>query len=223
MKIIKNLVIVACFILIILISNFTYAYTDQFGVYISREISNDYSGEIYAARDIAVIAEKVFRNNLHYSNYNGSGEYVTSDDGSDFKAYINYPGKNYALVTVSHGDDGAISMGKVNGVTQRFTYNNNTISGYWHLIFLNHCYSMKTDKLAQAFNTIGYSNRGALGWSNEFNGIAIKHWWGCYEKYAGKYSLSEAAVKAANDCIDTPYDTPIRAYGDKYNWNGIAW
>lgn len=223
MKSLKNIILISCFILIILTCNKTLAATDEFKAFISQDIYNDYSTGQYTAREAIAIAERVFRNKLNYINSAGANSYTITNSADTVKNYISHLGNNYALVTFSHGDDGAFTMGEKNGVAQWIAYDNNTISGYWHLIFINSCNSMKTDKLAQAFKTIGYSNRAALGWYSTVGGPALKYWWASYEQYAGKYSVSEAAVKAANDCIDTPYSTPIRAYGDKNNWNGKAW
>lgn len=171
-------------------------------------------------RKASVIAERVFRNNLNYINASGNQVIIRTNSAEVVKEYIRGTGKNYALVTFSHGDDGAFTMGTKNGVDQWIAWNNNSISGYWHLIFINSCSSMASDKLAQAFKTIGYSNRAALGWYQTIQIPAFEEWWGNFEKYAGNYGLREAALKAANDC--TRWDTPIRLYGDG-NWNGKAW
>ena len=168
------------------------------------------------------IAERVFRVNLGYINTSGTGNLNVTNSKQVVKNYISTPGKNYGLLILAHGNNiPCFSMDRSQGDAQKIYTSD--ISGVWHFVFINACSVMETDKMAQAFQTVGYTKRVALGWSASVDGPALKYWWGCYEKYAGKYGVSEAAVKAANDCIPTPYSTPIRAYGDKVNWNGKAW
>lgn len=87
------------------------------------------------------------------------------------------------------------------------------ISGNWDLVYIDSSYSAKTDELAEAFNTVGYSKRCFLGWydgvttynSNTFN----YYFWTEYVSHA---TIRSAALAAASR-VPGSGTTPIRLYG----------
>lgn len=144
---------------------------------------------------------------------------VTNATKANVLNYISGTGKNYGFLVSSHGYAGLFNMdlSKDDNSARVFP---SDITGYWHFVFINACDTMKTDAMAQAFKTIGYSNRASMGWSGTILNAGSREWWGYFYNSAGNMNLRAAALDAASKC---QYNTPIRAYGDKENWAGYAW
>lgn len=205
-KISKVLIIALILIVVLQISSF--AATDQVKLFLSSELtSSSY------ATDTMNYAVSTFRT-LGY-NIIGSN-YTVASLKAPVLDYINESGNNYAFFNFSHGASNAFWF-----MSDRAQYIfPSEVSGNWHLVFLNHCYSLATNtQFAQAFNTIGYTNRASLGWFDEVTDGASAEWWSYFKNVAGTTNLRSACLAAADNCARY---TPIRIYGDT-TWTGHAW
>mgnify|MGYP001639825753 FL=1 len=91
------------------------------------------------------------------------------------------------------------------------------ISGNWHLVFLDSCSCLATDRFARAFNVLGHNRRAIMGWYKDIDHRGSSQWWNYFYAYAGNMGLRDACLKAAGK-VDN-WSTPIKMYGDK-SWNG---
>lgn len=205
----KQRIIIKIFILIMIIfTSNTMAATDEFKAYISKPCSQYTAGINGIGRALLTFQK------LGYINLLGDSCYRVTDSADEVLEYIAGTGKNYGLIVLSHGDQGAFNMRENQWITS------NDVSGYWHLVALNSCLSMTDDSFARAFHTVGYSNRASIGWYKTVTNEAVAEWWGYFYDFAGTTNLRDAALKAADKCTN---NTPIRLYGDKTNWTGVAW
>ena len=196
---------------IMLFNSSTLAATDEYKAFIALDRSK-YSYDINAIS----IASKTFQK-LGYINLSDS-LYEVTNSAAYVKNYMAGTGKNYGLITLSHGDTGAFTLGEKNGTTQWVPASE--VGGYWHLVAINSCNSMADDSFAKALHTVGYSKRASLGWYKTVTNVGVAEWWGYFYDVAGTKNLREAALEAASKCTQS---TQIRIYGDKNNWNGMAW
>ena len=108
------------------------------------------------------------------------------------------------------------------GTKYEEVFNIEDISGNWHFVYLDGCYTGSADDWADAFHIDGYSNRAYLGWRGDvlmantyrFNEIF-------FPMLNGAIAVRQAAVDAA---AQVPGDgtTPIRFYGDT-TYDGTSW
>ncbi len=208
--------IIAFFTVFVLLMSFTpnISATEKAKVFITGFFSTDASDRQHAI------------NGFRKLNYSTSS--LSDARRSDFLNWINsggttYTDNNYAFYVSTHGpsDEAAIAgetyflchvMAKVYP---------DDLSGNWHLVYIDACNSKRNNKFPVALNITGHSNRGYLGWAttvgvyaaNSFN----NYFW---ETYVTRYTIQQAAVKAAAD-VPGAGSTPIRFSGDT-SWYGYA-
>jgi len=95
------------------------------------------------------------------------------------------------------------------------------ISGNWDLVYIDSAKSAKTNALASAFHTIGYSKRCFLGWSDSVSfsnaNLFNYYFWTDYVTHA---TIQSAALAAAAS-VPGSGTTPIKLYGST-TYNGTA-
>ncbi len=218
MKSIKKSIIFIILIFIIftiLLTNVSFAATDQVGLFRSSETSDS------NALNIASSAINSIYSKLGYSIVTNSPATITNSK-NPVLSYINGNGKNYGFSIICHGNgNDTISRLNVNRATSGADaiYPDN-ITGNWHLVILNSCQSLSNPSFANAFKTTSaYSNRAILGWFNEVEFEALKEFWPHFYNKVGTMGLRDLALDAASKCSSS---TPIRFYGDT-SWYGWAW
>ena len=95
------------------------------------------------------------------------------------------------------------------------------ISGNWDLVYIDSAYSAKTNELARAFHTVGYSDRCFLGWYNPIttsNSNSFNYYF--WTEYVTHATIRSAALAAASR-VPGNGTTPIRFYGDT-SYDGSA-
>ena len=126
---------------------------------------------------------------------------------SSMLSWIGNTGNGYAFYVHTFGGNGYFNDYSGSSIDA------DDISGNWDLVYIDSSYSAKTDELAEAFNTVGYSKRCFLGWydgvttynSNTFN----YYFWTEYVSHA---TIRSAALAAASR-VPGSGTTPIRLYG----------
>lgn len=199
-------------ILICILQISSLAVIDQAQLFLSTDFQNDAD---------AVQAMKHGVKTFQTLGYNIQGglpllHYSITDSKATVLQYIRGTGNNYAFLVSSHGNSSLFAM-KLKDDNQDIYPKD--ISGYWHFVFLDSCSSMANDSFAQAFKTVGYSNRASFGWYTTVETPGSREWWSYFKKVAGTTNIRSACLSAADLCSN---DTPIRIYGDK-TWNGKAW
>lgn len=205
-------ILIISLILVCILQISSFAVIDQAKLFISTEIS-----KINTTNETMVYAAQTFKK-LGYDVQPGTAHlnYTITGLKKDVLNYISGTGNNYALFVYAHGGTGVFTMDNTKASEVIYTSN---ISGYWHFVFLNSCSCMSNDAFAQAFKTVGYSNRASLGWYDTVQYIGTYEWWSHFKDFAGKENLRDACLDAASLC---EHSTPIRMYGDK-TWYGYAW
>ncbi|MBR3133025.1 MAG: hypothetical protein IKG42_02980 [Clostridia bacterium] len=142
-------------------------------------------------------------NLLGYSVTGSSGQITTSD----MLAWIGNTGNGYGMYVHTYGGDGYFND------YYGYSIVDTDISGNWDFVYIDSSYSAASNTLASAFNTIGYTNRCFLGWSNAVtisNACFFNYYlWTCY---IGNTTVQSAAVSAAS-CVPGTGTTPIALYG----------
>ncbi len=152
-------------------------------------------------------------NKLGMVNSYGSPESImTNVESGKVLSYINYLGENFGFFLTSHGTENNIYVNNYPIGTSEIN------PGYFELVFLNSCKTLKTDKFARAFKTVGYSRRACMGWYDTVTAGATDEFMGHFLDTAGTTNLRKALLDAASRCEKY---TPIRIYGD-INWNGVV-
>lgn len=205
-----NVISAILLLLILTINSVSFAATDQFRAFRSYDFED--SSSVQQAVSYAVWTFQ----DLGYSNVDGTNTYTKTNDKSVVLNYIKGSGNNYGFFVYAHGNSNLFTM--KTGDSGRYIYPED-ISGNWHLVFINGCSCMATDSFADAFNTVGYSNRATLGWYETVTIGAAEEWWSHFYPIAGSTNLRSACLSAADQCAGS---TPIRIYGDK-TWDGKAW
>ena len=201
------MIIVSCILSIILfLQNFSFAVIDQAKLFISSDFIND--GDAAEALKYSI---ECYRK-LGYDIQNSFNvlPYTVTDQRDTVLNYIRGTGKNYAILISSHGNYEIITMRR-NDLNQ-YIYPFD-ITGAWHFVFLDSCYSMANDSFAQAFRTVGYSNRATLGWYKSVETPATAIWWKNFKNVVGTTDLRTACLAAA-DCAaeEGNYSTPKSLY-----------
>lgn len=142
---------------------------------------------------------------LGYSPVTSSAGQITRDD---MLAWINNTGNGYAMYVHTFGGSGYFN--DYNG----YSINSSMISGNWDFVFIDSSYSAATADLANAFHTVGYTNRCFLGW---YNAVSTRdseafcnYFWLTYT--GGSTTIRHAALSAASS-VPGSGTTPIRLYG----------
>lgn len=128
----------------------------------------------------------------------------------------------YGLYIRAHGNSAMTRLTvKVDETYTPILYRSN-VSGNWHFVFLDACYTGSDSTWANTFNiSSSYANRAYLGWSgtvltgNSYK-FAVEFW-----PLVGTMSIRNAAVAAAAE-VEGSGTTPIRFYGDT-SYYGTAW
>ena len=208
----KNKIIISFCIVILALSNVSNCFgVMQFESFLARGLTGNST-----AHDAIQKLVNTY-NKLGYQNALGGSKFMVNVDKGSVINYMNYLGNNFAMILSCHGDGRKLSMSSKNDPGQ-FIYPNEVSNGYWHLVFLNACSSLKDDSFPRALKTVGYSKRACLGWYNIVDVSATDEFFGHFYKTAGTTNLRQALLDAANKCVRS---TPIRIYGD-VNWNGYA-
>lgn len=179
----------------------------------------------------AAASAKSFSNgkSVYYTNCgayaaDGFGRIGYSPSASSFGAitkesmleWINNTGNGYAMYVHTFGGTGYFND------YYGYSIDASKISGNWDFVYIDSGYSAATNELAQAFHTIGYSNRCFLGWSSSvaivdaecFNG----YFWLNFVGRGG--SIRSCALNAASS-VPGSGTTPTRFYGDT-TYTGVA-
>lgn len=204
----KMIIITLLALLSISISTNVFAATDQAGVFSTQ----DFVG-YYGVPTVQVAKTGIEKLGYSVTHYNES---VSSK--STVMDYINTSGKNYCLYLKCHASPTVLAI--VNESASTYI-SQSEISGNWHFVFLDGCSTAADDGWANAFNTVGYSNRAFLGWyqtvwTDKVYDFSLVFW-----DEVGTKSLRDAALSAASSVPESG-STPIRMYGDK-TWWGAAW
>ena len=185
------------------------AATDEVKLFLSGQCADS----SYATQTM-IYAANTFRTLGYNIRSSSNSDYTVTSVINPTIQYIYESGNNYAFFNFSHGASNAFWY-----ADDQYIYSS-YITGNWHFVFLNHCYSLYNDtEFAQAFKTVGYSNRASLGWFDSVTDGASEEWWSYFKNLAGTTNLRSACLAAADNC--SRY-TPIRIYGDK-TWTGHAW
>lgn len=128
----------------------------------------------------------------------------------------------YGLYIRAHGNSAMTRLTvEVDGVFTPILYRT-SVSGNWHFVFLDACYTGTDSTWASSFNiSSSYASRAYLGWSgtvltgNSYK-FAVQFW-----PLVGTMSIRNAAVAAAAE-VEGSGTTPIRFYGDT-SYYGKAW
>lgn len=128
----------------------------------------------------------------------------------------------YGLYIRAHGNSAMTRLTiEVDGTYTPILYRSN-VSGNWHFVFLDACYTGSDSTWATSFNiSSSYASRAYLGWSgtvltgNSYK-FAVEFW-----PLVGTMSIRNAAVAAAAE-VEGSGTTPIRFYGDT-SYYGKAW
>ena len=179
-------------------------------IYFRGFMSNDF----YGLGDITNLYAATTFQQLGYINMDGiNNNYTTTSNKADVLNYINYLGNNFGFYVNAHGNSNCFTM-NINDSNQNIYPSD--IKGYWYLVFLDCCSCLATDTFANAFQTVGYSNRSTLGWYEDVSISGAEEWWSHFSNVAGTTNIRSACLTAADQ--STSY-TPIRIYGDK-TWTG---
>lgn len=177
-----------------------------------ENLSSDLKNAVYNAKDKGA---RTFMK-LGYKNV-FSNTIPIVENTSDKNVVLNWIRKksnNYGFYIYAHGDEWEFAIR--NGVPSTYIHPRE-ISGNWHLVFLDSCSCLATDRFARAFNVIGHNRRAIIGWYKDIDHRGSSQWWNYFYAYAGNMGLRDACLKAAGK-VDN-WSTPIKMYGDK-SWNG---
>ena len=151
----KKKILPIFFIVIIyfLLTHKSYAGTDEVKLFLSDDWDRNVLAQqatVYAGRTFEKLGYKVRKNTLTSYFVTGYREPVLE--------YIRESGNNYAFYVFAHANPQLFIMTDGNpstAITPEF------VSGGWHLVWINGCSSMANSNFAEAFHTIGYSNRAS--------------------------------------------------------------
>lgn len=192
-------------IILLLLTTSVSAKSNHFKAFASQDILND-AGALGTETINSMVN---IMGTLEYNNYYGSG-YHTTSQRQDVLNYIGMTGNNYGLAVLAHGNHGYFTMG--DGAIDA-----DDISGTWHLVLINSCYTYSNNNLANAFKTVGYTHRASVGFTGNLYFTAARDFWNTFNGLAGSTNLS-AIVSASNAASGAPGIL----YGDG-SWNGYAW
>lgn len=179
--IIKISLIVISIILLLQIPCF--AAVDQAHLFLSKDFENDASAVQAMMHSVSTCRT------LGYDIQGGISiiiPFSITDSKTPVLNYISGTGDNYAFLVSSHGNSSLFCM--KNGDPSSYIYPSD-ISGAWHFVFLDSCSSLADDDFAQAFRTVGYSNRATLGWFDTVNTSASAEWWSYFKNAVGTTNL----------------------------------
>lgn len=176
---------------------------------------------IFATTSNAATAAKVFANSKS-SVYNDSAGYaaaglkklgysVSTTTGAIKKStilnWITGTSNGYAFYIHTYGGSGYFNDYSGNSIDK------DDISGNWDFVYIDSSYSAKTDALAKAFHTTGYSNRCFLGWSGSVSvsnaNLFNYYFWTEEVTHA---SIRSCAISAASS-VPGEGSTPTKLYG----------
>ena len=151
--------------------------------------------------------------------------YNSSIAGASNNEIINWisdsAGAHYGYFIVTHGHiDG---NGNACFVSSDGTaYNRNNVSGNWHLVFIDACYSKSNETLAQGFKiSSAYSGRAYLGWYGEVDADPDTTFQSFFWREEVTRTTIQQAAKNAASRVPGSGSTPVRFSGDT-SWYGYA-
>ena len=135
--------------------------------------------------------------------------------------YIHNDPNGYGFYFDGHGGDSTntrIISSDVNAVYP------SEITGNWHFVYIDACYTGQTDSWAKAFKILYdnggyYSKRAFLGWYDTVTVYAAYDFLNYYFEYVPGETVRNAALDAA---ARTWGSTPTRFFGDP-NYNGASY
>ena len=202
-------------ILTVLIININGCCIERYKAFMSNDyerLSSELKNAVYNAKDKGA---RTFMK-LGYKNVFSSNIPIVeaTSDKNVVLNWIREKSNNYGFYIYAHGDPYVFTM--IKNDESQYIYPRE-ISGNWHLVFLDSCSCLATDRFARAFNVIGHNRRAIIGWYKKIDHRGSSQWWNYFYAYAGNMGLRDACLKAAGK-VDN-WSTPIKMYGDK-SWNG---
>ena len=164
----------------------------------------------------------IARNGYLSLGYTANGYFSDSDSLRQWiYGFIDLP-TSYGLYIRAHGGSAYTGLYRQAGGNFYPILYRDDVSGNWHFVFLDCCYTADNNLWADQFHiSSAYSNRGYLGWygtvttGNSYE-FAKKFW-----PRVGSMPLQQAASEAAGD-VPGDGTTPIRFKGDT-TYYGYAW
>ena len=208
--VIKSMIKVLCIVVVVmlLLSTNVFAKSYHFKAFASEDALND--AGLWGPDTVNFMVQAMQK--LEYNNYYGTNSYHVTSSKQDVLNYIGMSGNNYGFVVSAHGNNGYFTMGDSN---ERITTND--ISGNWHLVLINSCFTYFDNSMARAFKTVGYDNRASIGfYGNVTYGVSY-NFWRIFNDYVGSTTL-DSIVNMAADATSAP----VVLWGDGF-WNGYAW
>lgn len=169
----------------------------------------------------AAASAKVFTNGQS-SYYHNCGVYAvdglsrlgystTSSMGGITRAsmleWIGNTGNGYAMYVHTFGGTGYFND------YYGYSIDSSMISGNWDFVYIDSANSAANSDLANAFHTVGYTNRCFLGWNGTVttaNSDTFNYYF--WLTYVGNSSIRSAAINAAAH-VPGSGTTPIKLYG----------
>lgn len=200
---------------------------DSYKIYIDAVTGENLGGSISLSVDGKAFAYSgvwnaqakadLAHNGMASLGWNALPSYVAGD-ASLATQILNYWNSStaYAFYVTCHGNSTEIGDGAT------WILNTSQVPGNWYFVFLDACDTAADNQWANAFKTIGYSNRGFLGWWDSVPADGSyyfdQYFWPEVVNRAHSNNIFDAAVWSAAQV--TEY-TPIGYKGDRY-YNGSA-
>lgn len=121
--------------------------------------------------------------------------------------WIGNTGNGYAMYVHTFGGTGYFND------YYGYSIDSSMISGNWDFVYIDSANSAASTELANAFHTVGYTNRCFLGWNGVVttaNSDTFNYYF--WLTYVGTSSIRNAALNAAS-CVPGAGTTPIKLYG----------
>ena len=121
--------------------------------------------------------------------------------------WIGNTGNGYAMYVHTFGGTGYFND------YYGYSIDSSMISGNWDFVYIDSANSAASTELANAFHTVGYTNRCFLGWNGVVttaNADTFNYYF--WLTYVGTSSIRNAAINAAS-CVPGAGTTPIKLYG----------
>ena len=152
---------------------------------------------------------------LEFNNNYITDQPVLVNTAQEVLNYTNLLGNNYAVAIFGHGVQNVYNQILLNNSSS--TLYSSDISGNWHLVLLNVCHIGGASTFANAFNTVGYSDRATIAFTGSLGMLNARNYWinfynlACSDTLANINSYA-SSVSGASGVV----------YGDS-SWNGYAW
>ena len=134
---------------------------------------------------------------------------------SSMLEWIGNTGNGYAMYVHTFGGTGYFND------YYGYSIDSSMISGNWDFVYIDSANSAASTELANAFHTVGYTNRCFLGWNGVVttaNSDTFNYYF--WLTYVGTSSIRNSALNAAS-CVPGAGTTPIKLYGST-TYTGVA-